>query len=327
VIECRPLHYSAGADPRQDRPGHVRAGSGLAAMGSRLAVIQDDANFVALLDITGEEVGYLALPAGEGDRRQFDDERGNKRWKLDLEACTWVPELGLVAFGSGATPLRERIVVISGWEGQELLASVFEAAAFYAALRANEAFAGSELNLEGAVYQTKDRMLLFQRGNGAVRGGRRPVDATAEVDWAALWAWLRDPEQSLDFGVGPVTQYELGALDGVRLTFTDATAAPEGILFAAAAEASPDAVLDGPVAGSVLGVLARDGRARWVRLVTPAGRPFSGKVEGVALSPTDPHLALVVVDGDDPATPSHLCRVALEGPWFGGSEGAPEQWL
>lgn len=52
-----------------------------------------------------------------------------------------------------------------------------------------------------------------------------------------------------------ITQYDLGWMEGVRLSFTDATLVRSGILYSAAAEDSPDAVLDGEVAGSALGLI------------------------------------------------------------------------
>jgi hypothetical protein len=53
-------------------------------------LIQDDANFVAFLEDGGESVHSISLPAGTGGHRQFDDRRGNKAHKLDLEACVSV---------------------------------------------------------------------------------------------------------------------------------------------------------------------------------------------------------------------------------------------
>ena len=110
-----PLHYSDGADEAVDRPRHVRAGSSLAWVGGRLALIQDDANFLALVDPVTAAVGSITLPAGKGGVRQFDDLRGNKKQKLDLEACVTV-EGGatFLAFGSGSTERREKILVVRG---------------------------------------------------------------------------------------------------------------------------------------------------------------------------------------------------------------------
>jgi hypothetical protein len=103
----------------------------------------------------------------------------------------------------------------------------------------------------------------------------------------------------------------------VRLTFTDGAAGPGGSLwFLAAAEASPDAYHDGPVAGVSLGVL-QGAEARWTRLRDHAGRPLADKAEGLALDPRDPRRAWVVLDLDRPDAPSELVELALEGDWPG----------
>lgn len=301
VTSVRPLHYSDGADAREDRPGHVRAGSALAWVGGRLLVVQDDASFFALVD--GAAVAAVALP-DQGGLRLFDDARGNKHHKLDLEAVIALPDR-VVAFGSGSTAARERLVSFT--EGQA--PTVRSAGPLYARLR-DEAFSGSELNLEGAC-AIGDAVWLFQRGNGAPRGGVLPRDATAWVDRRAL-------EGFLDGGPAPalrdVTAWDLGALDGVRLTFTDGAARRGALAFLAAAEASPDAVRDGPVRGVALGLLGPDG-GRWARLEDASGAPFLGKAEGLAFDPADPCRAFVVVDRDDPEAPAELCTVTLTGPW------------
>ena len=86
VVARWPLRYADGADAAVDRPAHVRAGSSLAWVGDRLVVVQDDANFLALVDPRDASVQVTTLPAAAGGTRQFDDGRGNKRLKMDLEA-------------------------------------------------------------------------------------------------------------------------------------------------------------------------------------------------------------------------------------------------
>jgi hypothetical protein len=180
-------------------------------------------------------------------------------------------------------------------------------------MRAAAAFAGSELNVEGAVYRA-GRLLLFNRGNGAPGAGLAPTDASCELDWPALLAHLRAPSIAPPPVPRAIVQYRLGAIGGLRLTFTDAAAHGSGLLYSAAAEDSPDALRDGPVAGSALGVICAAG-ARWAPLRTPGGALFAGKVEGLLPDPGDPARVLVVVDRDDPLAPSELCVVALSGPW------------
>src|SRR5690348_2027439 len=80
IVEQRPLYYRDGAATAADRPAHVRAGSSLASVPAGIAVVQDDANFVGLIDAATAQVDAVELPRGRAGARQFDDRRGNKRW-------------------------------------------------------------------------------------------------------------------------------------------------------------------------------------------------------------------------------------------------------
>jgi hypothetical protein len=318
VISRAPLLYAEGADAALDRPAHVRAASSLARIGDRLAIIQDDANFIAVLNADGGGVESITLPADRRGVRQFDDRRGNKRFKLDLEASLAIVEDGrttLYAFGSGSSPARERVAVVTGWGAGDISVRLVAAPALYAALHAAPAFSGSDLNLEGVALQGDD-LWLFGRGNGANLGDRRPVNATCTISWAGVRAHLRSPSHPILLEARRTTQYDLGAIGTVGLGFTDAMAVTSGFLYAAAAEDSPDARTDGPVAGSCLGIIASDGQARWSPLTDAAGAIFDGKVEGIAWSARDRDRITAVLDHDDPDIPAELCIIALSGPWL-----------
>ncbi|MDQ3035797.1 MAG: hypothetical protein M3Y87_25565 [Myxococcota bacterium] len=315
----RPLFYDAGPDASLDRPAHVRAGSAMSWLSAggaapRLVIAQDDASFLALLDPTLSRVDALPLDHVDEGRRQFDAGRGNKKRKLDLEACCVVRDGArevLLAWGSGSLPNRERIVVL---EAGSSTPRIVDASALYAGLRACTELAGSELNIEGAVAIGTDRVRLFQRGNGAPRGSLSPVDATCDLDSARLLAWIEDPRATTPPTPESIVQWELGSIAGVRLTFTDACAGEGGIAFLAAAEASPDAIEDGEVVGVALGWIAGDGEARWTTIREPDGSPFLGKAEGLAWAPgAVGRRALVIIDRDDPDAPSELCEVSIEG--------------
>ncbi|HEY0997698.1 MAG TPA: hypothetical protein VGD77_17035 [Gemmatimonadaceae bacterium] len=339
IVRTMPLHYAAGADAALDRPAHVRAGSGLAWVGPRLVVVQDDANFLALVDPLDGSVEAIALPAGAGGSRQFDDVRGNKAAKLDLEAVVSIPQPGggatVLALGSGSTARRESVVALRGvgTDGavDRAVAEVVPASAWYARLRALVAFAGSELNVEAAVYLGSAKggdLRLFNRGNGAPRRGLTPVDATCDVSWPSLAAYLASPGTAPPPEPREIVHYDLGDIAGLALTFTDATPGPGSagdarhrIVYTAAAEASPDATRDGPVAGCAVGVIDEQPEgisARWAPLEGDEGVLFGGKVEGIAMHRADRGRAYVVVDRDAPGEPAELCEVVLEGPWFTG---------
>ena len=315
VVDRRPLRYADGADPRLDRPAHVRAGSGLAWVPGGIAVVQDDANFLAVVEPGSGLARGITLAAGPDGRRQFDDGRGNKRHKLDLEACVALEVEGrtlLLAIGSGSLAHRERVLLVEGWETGAPRPTIVHVPRLYASLRDAAEFAGSELNVEGAVV-VGDRVRLLGRGNGAPRDGIAAVNATCDVELAALLAHLRDPDGAPPPAIASVVRYDLGVMDGVALGFTDGAPSDDRLLYAAAAEDSPDAVRDGRVAGSAIGVFEAGG-ARWAPVSASDGSPFAGKVEGL-LDASQPGRLYAVVDADDPDAPSELCTLALDGPW------------
>ena len=308
IVRSRiPLLYADGADASTDRPAHVRAASGLARINGRIALIQDDASFIALIDDETGRARALPLPADDGVR-QFHKARGNKHDKLDLEACVVVDET-LLAFGSGSLPRREVVVGLRLDEDPEV--RVVQASALYGALRAETRYAGTEMNIEAAVV-IGDRLRLFSRGNGRASDTQRAVNASCDVDLRQLLAHLEAPDHLPAPTPTNVIVYELGSLDGVPLGITDATTLGDAVLYSAAAESSPNVIEDGAVVGSAIGVLDATGEARWAPVMQPSGALFAGKVEGILMAPGR---LLAVLDMDDPDIPSELCVIELLGSW------------
>ena len=317
VESSTALRYAEGADPSLDRPARVRSASSLAWVPGGIALIQDDANFIGVFDPGGARTRAIALPPGHEGRRLFDDRRGNKAFKLDLEACVAVEhgeDTLLLALGSGSTSRREHVVLVRGWGTGSPSVEVRHLPRMYEALRAERAFSGSELNVEGAIVDG-GRLRLFGRGNGAPRDGVVPANAACELDWTDFLAHLLEPDRRPPPVPTSVVRYDLGTLDGVPLGFTDAALWRGATLYTAAAEDSPDAVRDGRVAGSVIGVIDHGGATRWAPLTDASGRLFDGKVEGVVVSREASDWLFVVVDADDPDAGSLLCTVRLGGDW------------
>lgn len=316
IVARRSLHYRNGADESLDRPAHVRAASGLAWVGAQLAAVQDDAHFLALIDPQSGFADAIALPAGDGGKRLFDDTRGTKHLKLDLESC-FVREgadvTELVALGSGSKPLRERVVHIRFRAASEPEVQVIDAHSFYRSLRAEQTFSGSELNLEGAVLRD-GTLFLFQRGNGSASPGHNPVNAIGALPYATFELAL---EGVVSGTIAPVfssiEQVDLGSVAGVPFSFTDATLAPSGsLVFLASAEASPDATSDGLVHGTRIGELTLDGHLRIAPLLDEHGAPSRVKAEGIVFDRRDARRAFAVVDMDDPALASELLELEID---------------
>jgi hypothetical protein len=191
---------------------------------------------------------------------------------------------------------------------------VFNAGELYESLRSAKEFAGSEMNIEGAVYMDK-KIRLFNRGNGASSEGGDSVNASCDLDWQSLYSYLMNPKEKPP-ALENVVRYNLGFFSDLPLGFTDATDCGEQLFFSAAAEDSPDAVTDGKVLGSILGIFDGQNNIRWAEVKYKDGQRFSSKIEGVAFLENERDRVFVVVDQDSPNEPSELCEILLTGPWF-----------
>jgi hypothetical protein len=312
IIRRLPLAYAEGASASADRPPFVLAASGLAMLGEHLFVVQDNANWLAVVH-PDEPVTALPLPRHHSGVRIFNKERQNTNQKVDLEACVVMQtEAGpeLVGFGSGTGESSCWILRVTGTNqalGKSLERSAdygarfLDAGLFYQSLRNNVAFTGGRLNIEGATAIGEDRILVLQRGNAPESEGD-PVDATGEVSWPALAAHLESPHSVPPPSMENVIRYDLGQLDGVRLTFSDAEHLGDGrILFSGSAEKP-----DGSVSGSVIGLIDVAGSVRWTEISSEDGSPFRSKIEGLSLAAGKPGTIRFVIDDDDETASSEM---------------------
>lgn len=282
IVRSFELPYTYGGDDGQDRGPHIRAASGIAAYRGRYVIVQDDTAFLGIA--VGGVVDAIALPRGPDRRRRFEARLGNKHEKLDLESCCVIGD-ALFAFGSGSSEKRETIIRLD-----DRGATPLPSPALYAAIRAA---VGGAINLEGAAV-VDGELWLFHRGN------------TSAADRPAV---VRVPTDLAPRVLG-VERFDLGAIDGIRYGFTDATPLDDGrVLFLAAAEASPNAIDDGTVLGTLLGII-EGGEVRSTPLAFE-GKPI--KAEGITLDPKNPARAYVVDDPDDPDRATRLYELALDG--------------
>lgn len=282
-------------------PSHLSAASGLARVGQHLYVVADDELALGVFDLADEGPGTL-FALFDGELPALHTAR--KKAKPDLEALTVLPAVAgqpggaLLALGSGSRPNRQRAVRVD-LDAHGAVAGAprrFDFAPLFAALREHIA----ELNIEGAFIDGDDFCLL-QRGHARV-----PLNACARFAWHEVEAWLR--------AAGPVPavasihRYELGALGGVPLGFTDGAALPGGgWVFCAAAEDTDDAYADGRCEGSALGWVDTAGALR--RLQPLALRC---KCEGIAATVDGDSAQLwLVTDADDRGKPAWLLGASL----------------
>jgi len=266
----------------------VTGGSALLEVDDRLLAIHDDAFRVSWIDRGSFAVTPLPL-VGDGAALAKPD-------KPDFESAVLTPDGAVYVLGSGSAAKRCIVARIDPGNAVTLR----HRAALYGSIQA--ALASSERpNIEGAIV-VGERLRLFNRAAG------RTPNASVELPLAVLHGG--EPR------VLAVQLFELGTLGGIRLGFTDAVLLPDGrSVFLAAAEDAPDAIADGPVAGSVVGLLepsASGGGARWTRLLGNDGRPSPYKVEGATIE-RDARGGWLLTDSDDPRVPAMLLRVELRG--------------
>ena len=270
--------------------------SGVEIIGPTAYVVSDDAPFLYQLDATTlASRGRVQL----FESAEFGTGRIPKATKPDLESMAAVTSpdgaTGLLLFGSGALPTRETgyFVGLPAAGAAPRFVQRLDLAALYAQLRA-QLPPGTVLNLEAAA-TTATELLLLQRpvGGGPALLFALPLDATL--------LHLFEPRHPVP-AVAWQLVVELPALAGYAAGFSGATFVAGQLLVTASVEAAPDAVADGAVLGSFVGVVDLVARtAVFAHLTWVGGRAYVGKVEGLAvrqvLGPA--HLELLLVTDDD----------------------------
>ncbi len=278
----------------------VRAASALARLGDGWLVAQDDANFAAW-QVADSITALRIFPPVQGVDH-FSETDGTKHLKADLEAaCSLRIDGGpaVLLLGSGSSPMRKRAALVRlGPLGADVSTVALDG--LYEQAAATMGVAIGELNIEGACL-VDDHLRLFNRGN--LRAGS--PNCSVDVALAGLLARFDAAGTDAPLELGPVRRYDLGGIDGVGLSVTDALTLPDGrILISAAAEDTPNNIDDGPVVGAALAVLEEE---RVVRMgLVPQVEGAMVKLEGIALLDAfdDGLRVLGVVDNDDPAGPS-----------------------
>ncbi len=294
--KLRELTFASGARP------FLAAASGLVRVGEWLYVIADDETSLGIFPAAGSAPGRRLplLDAGTPPGAALP-----KAVKPDLEVLTHLPAAAfpphgaLLALGSCSTATRcwGALVPLSG-EGVPGAPQLVD----LAPLCARMARELPKLNLEGAAV-VGGILRLLHRGNRRSGG-----NASIDLDLQDLLAHFAEPAALPDDLVREVLRHDLGSVDGIQLTFTDASTLPGGrLVFSAVAENAPDAYADGPCAGAAIGLLSADGRVISMEALHPVF-----KVEGVHATEEAGRVSLLLVaDGDDPQQPAPLLSAEL----------------
>jgi hypothetical protein len=230
----------------------------------------------------------------------FGTGRIPKSSKPDLESMAAIigpgGAAGLLLCGSGARPNREIGYFVglpaAGTSAPPRFVQRLDLAPLYARLRA-QLPPGTTLNIEAAATSATE-LLLLQRsvGGGPAVLFAVPLDTLTH---------LFEPRWAAPNAVRMLT-FELPVLEGYAAGFSGATFVDDKLFVTASVEATTDAVADGAVLGSFVGVVDMAAqKAAFARLAWADGRTYLGKVEGLAVRRTlaPGHFELLLVTDDD----------------------------
>ncbi|TGE29559.1 DUF6929 family protein [Hymenobacter metallicola] len=272
--------------------------SGIELVGDTAYIIGDDSPF--LYSCSAQSLAPNA-PLALFETAHFSSGRIPKDRKPDLECLTAITtgsETALLACGSGATAAREQgfWVDLPKGPGSATVQPV-SLSRLYAALR-QALPRGITLNLEAAA-ATATELLLFQRTVGAEAGNivfRLPLAAALEC--------IRHQRE-----VPPVQQqlFRLPSIAGKPAGFSGACTFDNNVFITASVEDTQDAIADGEVLGSFVGLLpapqpgAKAPLLQLAHLALPDGKPYRGKVESIVVRRAlggGRYEALLVTDDD-----------------------------
>jgi hypothetical protein len=284
-------------------PRHLSAASGLACVGSSIYVVADDELHLGVFSAADNTPGRLV--------RLFDgelpaDKAARKKQKPDLEAITELPPFGdcphgaLLALGSGSKNNRRRGALLrldrfGAIDGAPLpvdVSRLFD--------ELDSRFPA--LNIEGAV-AIGNELRLLQRANK-----KHPQNLIIRYPLAAVLEALATGATIGALAPSAIDPIDLGQIDGIPLSFTDAAGLPDGgMVFTAVAEDTEDTYNDGACLGAAIGVAAHDGTVRSIDRLDECH-----KVEGVTARVDNNVIRLLLVtDADDPAIPASLFSATM----------------
>ncbi|MCA1752140.1 MAG: hypothetical protein ABR572_10510 [Cryomorphaceae bacterium] len=275
-------------------PGFA-SGSGMAMVGGRYYTAGDDDAFLHILGSAGEVIDKIQL----WDSSNVVNGRILKPVKPDFEAIAAIPfngDTALIIFSSGSkSPQRDVLMLVNpntSLSPERLPADT----AFFAWLRRAADLGKKEMNLEGAAFGNGELLLLNRQNNELYRipgKGFEHFLTSGTTDNLSLER----------------RRFVLPSIEGDSARFSGASTLPGGlIIFSASVEVTDNAIDDGKVKGSFIGLLdlsqERSEPQFCARVMRPDGTPFTGKIEAVEgrRNPDGSVTASGITDNDDGTT-------------------------
>lgn len=262
----------------------IPSASAVEVVNGNIYIVGDDSSFLYVLKY---DLSLLAeVPLYKAKTERIDSNRIAKHKKADLECMAKLSINGydhLLILGSGAESPRRDVAFLvklpTPYNRKHLVWEI-SLVKWYSFLRMNDSVTGPSgvLNFEGAA-STDTHLYIFNREN----------NSTLRFDMPEFVEFIQGHTDSIPFPT--VIQTELPQINGFRAGISGADYFDNTFFFTAAAEDTPNAVDDGAIIGSAIGILSFEGEEKARGKITDG---FMGHVSNFTAIPEIENRALKV---------------------------------
>lgn len=233
----------------------IPSASAVEVINGNIYIVGDDSSFLYVLKY---DLTILAkVPLYKEKNKNIVENRILKKKKADLECITKLSINGyphLLILGSGSkSPRRDVAFLVKLPTPYNRNHIVWEISLikWYSFLRMNEDVAGSEgvLNLEAAA-STSEFLYIFNRENNAI----------LRFDMPEFIEFIQGHTEGVPFPT--IINADLPKIDAIQAEFSGADYFDEKIFFTAAAENTSNAIDDGEIMGSAVGIVSFNGEEK-----------------------------------------------------------------
>jgi len=253
----------------------IPSASAVEVINGNIYIVGDDSSFLYVLKY---DLTVLAeVPLYQAKAEDLTGNRILKKKKADLECITKLTINGyphLLILGSGSKSPRRDVaflVKLPTPYNRKHLAWEISLIKWYSFLRMNEEVTGPNgvLNFEAAA-TTDEYLYVFNREN----------NAALRFDLPEFIEFIQGHTDSVPFPT--VIPTELPEIDGIRSGFSGADYFDNKLFFTAAAENTSNAIDDGAIMGSAVGILSFNGEEKTRGKLTDG---FTGEISQFTLIP------------------------------------------
>lgn len=223
--------------------------SGMEIIDGVIYVVGDDSPYLYVLDHSLREINKVELFQTE----DFESGRIPKNIKPDLETLTHLTIAGnkyLLVTGSGSDVNRDKgfLIKLPTKYNKKFVVQELNFKGLFDLLRMNEDIIGTdgELNIEASTV-TEDYFILFNRAN------KKGVNTALVFNLEEFIVYLSENPELIPFPV--VIPYELKGINNIPAGFSGASSMGNQIFITASVEDTDDAISDGEVYGSFVGIM------------------------------------------------------------------------